>query len=79
MVSSWRIDDYQVVRIAGSLTRRIRRLSDERMNMLKDKLKFKLQKTAIILICIALLAFLMSVSLKKPLGLSLPSTGTTSW
>lgn len=27
--------------------------------MLKDKLKFKLQKTAIILICIALLAFLM--------------------
>ncbi|MFR2698223.1 MAG: phosphoserine phosphatase SerB, partial [Proteus mirabilis] len=29
VVSSWRIDDYQVVRIAGSLTRRIRRLSDE--------------------------------------------------
>ncbi len=34
VVSSWRIDDYQVVRIAGSLTRRIRRLS--RMNVVLD-------------------------------------------
>ncbi|OCQ50840.1 Phosphoserine phosphatase [Photorhabdus australis subsp. thailandensis] len=29
IVSSWRIDDYQVVRIAGSLTPRIKRLADE--------------------------------------------------
>lgn len=29
MVSSWRIDDYQVVRIAGSLTGRIKRVADE--------------------------------------------------
>ncbi|MGJ5665468.1 phosphoserine phosphatase [Morganella morganii] len=29
VVSSWRIDDYQVVRIAGSLTGRIKRVADE--------------------------------------------------
>ncbi|WP_340610391.1 phosphoserine phosphatase [Xenorhabdus bharatensis] len=29
VVSSWRIDDYQVVRIAGSLSPRIKRLADE--------------------------------------------------
>ncbi|MDR0217869.1 MAG: phosphoserine phosphatase [Enterobacteriaceae bacterium] len=29
VVSSWRIDDYQVVRIAGSLSSRIKRLADE--------------------------------------------------
>ena len=29
IVSSWRIDDYQVVRIAGSITPRIKKLADE--------------------------------------------------